>query len=137
MDVVVNRFTMQALESGVIRVKGGDQMRPHIYIENMADAYIWAVRNERATGIYNAGFENLSVMDVARTISLYTGAKILTEPSDDPRSYRLNSDRIRAAGFHPKHTVMDAVREMVEKYGSGELTNDPNWYSLETMKRAA
>ena len=93
--------------------------------------------NEKATGIYNAGFENLSVMDVARTISLYTGAKIVVEPSDDPRSYRLNSDRIRAAGFAPKHTVMDAVREMVEKHESGELTNDPNWYSLETMKRAA
>lgn len=137
LDVVVNRFTMQAIENDVIRVKGGEQMRPHIHIEDMTDLYLWAVLNEKATGIFNAGFENLSVIDVAKMIQEYSGCKIKVEKSDDPRSYRLDSYRLLGAGFQPKHTVAEAIDSMVEKYYEGIFKNEPQWHNIEVMKRAA
>ena len=41
--------------------------------------------------------------------------------SNDPRSYRINSDKLLATGYKPKKTVDDAIREIIQKYNSGEL----------------
>lgn len=136
LDVIVNRFTMQALESGRIRIKGGSQMRPHIHIQDMANLYHWLVENPKYSGVvFNAGFENISVRNIAEMIVGATRASFTIENSDDPRSYRLNSDRLLSAGFQPKFTVADAIDEMIGKYRAGELKNEPEWYNLETMNR--
>ena len=46
--------------------------------------------------IFNVGFENLSILDIAQRInkSLKLKSKIFIEPSNDPRSYRQNSEKI-------------------------------------------
>jgi len=60
------------------------------------------------------------------------------EPSDDVRSYRVNSDRIsERLGFEPVHTMEDAVRSIAEAYGKGELTdalNNPVYYNVRRMR---
>lgn len=137
LDVVVNRYTMQALEHGMIKVMGGDQVRPHIHIEDMTDIYVWAALNPHVQGIFNAGFENISVIEIAQMVQEKVDCKIVKVPSDDPRSYRLNSFRLLDCGFKPRYTVADAIDNMAWEYKIGNLKNEPNWYNVETMLRAA
>jgi len=56
-------------------------------------------------------------------------------PSNDPRSYRVNSDRLLATGFRPKKTVEDAITEMIGMYSQGRLKNEDRWYNLKWMER--
>ena len=48
----------------------------------------------------------------------------MVTPSNDPRSYRVNSDKLLATGFSPRKTVKDAIDEIVAKYQSGELRDE-------------
>lgn len=134
LDVVVNRYTMQALMDGRIEVLGGKQMRPHIHIEDMTDLYLWMLERPHRQGIWNAGFQNLSLADLARSVASVIGAQVVTEPSNDPRSYRMNSDKLLDAGFKPKRAVLDAINDVEAAYRSGILHNEDRHYNLKVMR---
>lgn len=134
LDVVVNLLTMQALSKGVLTVLGGDQSRPNIHIDDMVDLYLFALER-RLSGTYNAGFENLSVLEIAEAIQREVPARIDVKPSNDPRSYRLCSDKLLATGFAPKRTVQMAVREMVEAFRAGKYKDDPSCYNVKWMRQ--
>ena len=87
------------------------------------------------SGVYNAGFENLSVLEIAQRISARVAAEIKTLPSNDPRSYRVCSDRLLATGFAPKKSVAIAVDEMVAAFRSGALKEDPTSHNVTWMKQ--
>lgn len=59
----------------------------------------------------------------------------MVTPSNDPRSYRVNSDRLLATGFRPRKTVDDAIRELIGMHAQGRLSNDDRWYNLKWMER--
>ena len=134
LDVVINRHTMQALSTGKITVLGGTQMRPHIHIDDMCDLYCWLLAHPEKTGIFNAGFEEYSVDTTARGIALQCGATVEYKPTNDPRSYRMNSDKLLAAGFTPKYRVMDAVKDLQDAYADGRLKDGPMMHNLDRMK---
>lgn len=137
LDVLVNMLTMQALTNGVITVFGGNQTRPNIHIQDITDLYVFLLQHPEHAGIYNAGFENLSIMGIARMVAAILDTRIVVTPSDDPRSYRVNSDRLLATGFRPTHTVEGAIREIIGLYRCGVLTNDDRFHNLKWMQRAA
>lgn len=135
LDVSVNLLTMQALAKGKITVFGGDQIRPNIHIEDITDLYLHLIDHPEITGIFNAGFENISIMDIAKLITKYIPVEIEVTPSNDPRSYRINSDKLLSTGFKPKKKVEDAIREIIEKYHSGELKDEDHFYNLRWMEK--
>ena len=135
LDVAVNLLTMQALTKGEITVLGGDQTRPNIHIEDITNVYIHFINNPQHIGIYNAGFENISILDIAKLISLKTNAKITIKPSNDPRSYRINSDKLLATGFQPTSSVENAIEEMIGLYRNGELEDLDENYNLKWMEK--
>jgi nucleoside-diphosphate-sugar epimerase len=134
LDVVVNLLTIQALKNGKMTVLGGDQVRPNIHIDDLVDLYLFSL-GRRLKGVYNAGFENISVMDIARLIARQVPAEIVVLPSNDPRSYAVCSDRLLDTGFVPERQVLDAIREMVEAYHDGRLTDEPAWHNVKWMKQ--
>ncbi|XOV79302.1 MAG: NAD-dependent epimerase/dehydratase family protein [Aestuariibacter sp.] len=134
LDVSVNLLTMQALKNGKITVFGGNQTRPNIHIEDITDLYIFLLQNPDVTGIYNAGFENLTISQIADMVASQRGAEIVTTPSNDPRSYRINSDKLLTTGFRPKHTVKDAIEEIVSAFERGELKDEDRFYNLKWMQ---
>jgi len=134
LDVAVNLITMQALSKNKITVFGGDQVRPNIHIDDITDLYLHLIDHPEITGIYNAGFENISILDIAKRVIQYVPAEITVTPSNDPRSYRINSDKLLATGFKPKKTVNDAICEMIEKYRTGELKDEDRFYNLKWME---
>jgi nucleoside-diphosphate-sugar epimerase len=133
LDVAVNMLTMQALTKGVVTVLGGDQVRPNIHIDDLVNVYLFAFER-RLGGVYNAGFENLKIMDIAERITREVPATVNVLPSNDPRSYRVCSDRLLATGFVPNKNVETAIREIVAAYRSGELTDEAICYNVKWMK---
>jgi nucleoside-diphosphate-sugar epimerase len=102
LDVSVNMLTMQAPTRGEITVLGGDQTRPNIHIDDITDLYAFLLDHPQVTGVFNAGFENLSIRTTAELATQRPQATIKVLPSNDLRSYRVNSERLVAAGFKPK-----------------------------------
>jgi nucleoside-diphosphate-sugar epimerase len=135
LDVSVNMLTMQALTKEQITVFGGNQVRPNIHIDDITDVYLFMLDNPQHHGIYNAGFENISIMDIARCVTEHAPARITVTESNDPRSYRVNSDKLLATGFRPKKTVDDAIREIVDKFRLGLLKDEDRFYNLKWMQR--
>lgn len=134
LDVAVNLLTMQALTKGAMTVLGGDQTRPNIHIDDITDLYVYLLDNPHVTGVFNAGFENISILDIAKLIQKHVPSEIIVKESNDPRSYRVNSDRILAAGFRPKKTVEDAIKEVAGLYSQGALKDEDRWYNLRWMQ---
>jgi nucleoside-diphosphate-sugar epimerase len=136
LDVSVNMLTMQALKNREITVFGGEQIRPNIHIKDMARLYLFALENPTLLeGIFNAGFENLSILDIAKKITQKIPAKIIITPSNDPRSYRLNSDKLLKTGFEPKFGVDDAIDEIQTLYNKKILDDKEEFYNLKVMKK--
>ncbi len=135
LDVSVNMFTMQALAKRRITVFGGQQTRPNIHIDDITDVYLFMLDNPQHRGVYNAGFENISIMDIVERVAQQVEAEIVVTESNDPRSYRVNSDKLLATGFRPKKTVNDAIGEVIEKYRAGELKDEERYYNLKWMQR--
>ena len=135
LDVSVNMLTMQALTNRKITVLGGKQTRPNVHIDDITDLYIFLLENPRITGIFNAGFENLSIMEIANLISKKTEAKIELKESNDPRSYRIDSSKLLRTGFSPRKTVSDAIDELIVLYKNGKLQDEIKFYNLDWMKK--
>jgi nucleoside-diphosphate-sugar epimerase len=135
LDVSVNLLTMQALSKGKITVFGGDQTRPNIHIDDITDVYLHLIDHPEVTGIYNAGFENISILDIAKIVTKHVPVEIVVTESNDPRSYRVNSDKLLATGFKPKKTVEDAVVEIIAKYRAGDLKDEDRFYNLKWMEQ--
>lgn len=134
LDVSVNMLTMQALMNGKISVFGGSQVRPNIHIEDITDVYLHFLEKPTLTGIFNAGFENLSILQIAEFVRDKIGAEIVVTPSNDPRSYRLNSDKLLSSGFTPRWSVSDAVDQIIDTFRTGELKNLDRFYNLKWMQ---
>jgi nucleoside-diphosphate-sugar epimerase len=134
LDLTVNLLTMQALTRGAMTVLGGSQVRPNIHIDDLVDVYLFAL-DRRLAGVYNAGFENLSVLEIAQRIAARAAAEVQVRPSNDPRSYRVCSDRLLAAGFLPKKNVAIAIDEIVAAYRDGSLRDDPSSHNVTWMKQ--
>jgi nucleoside-diphosphate-sugar epimerase len=134
LDLTVNLLTMQALTKGAMTVLGGSQVRPNIHIDDLVDVYLFAL-DRRLAGVYNAGFENLSVLEIAQRIAARVPADVQVLPSNDPRSYRVCSDRLRAAGFAPGKSVAIAIEEIAAAYRAGTLLDEPAAHNVTWMKQ--
>ena len=150
LDLSVNILTNHAVNKGFITVFGGMQMRPNLHIEDMVDAYelMLAAPHEKIHGeVFNIGFENHSIADIALMVQKIVAEEfpdkgaidIVTTPSDDNRSYHVNSDKVfRVLGYRPKRTIEDAVRDLARAFRNRLLDDsfDNDWYyNVRTMKR--
>lgn len=135
LDVSVNMLTMQALRDRRVTVFGGRQVRPNIHIQDMTRVYLHFLDNEIPSGCYNAGFENLSLMEIAGIVREQLPSDLVVSDTDDPRSYRLNSDKLLATGFRPRHGVTDAVREISDAVAAGRLRDEERWYNVKWMRK--
>ena len=124
-DVSVNMLTMQAIKRGNITVLGGKQIRPNIHINDLVDVYLHFLKKSKLpSGPYNAGFENLSIIEIARKIKKITNAKIVVKKSNDPRSYRQSSKKLLKTGFIPKYNIENAINDIIQKYSTNKKIED-------------
>ena len=142
LDVVVNILTNLAYHKREISIFGGDQLRPNIHIKDMIEAYMVLIRapKEKIAGqIYNAGYENHSVKNIAETVKNTVGddVKLVTSHSDDNRSYHVSSKKIQnELGFNAKYTIQNAVEDLCDAFDKGLLPNsldDEMYFNIKRM----
>ena len=76
-----------------------------------------------------------SPINIAKTVTEFVPADIIVTESNDPRSYRLNSDKLLGTGFRPKYGVVTAIKDIIEAYESGEMKDEDRYYNIKTMKK--
>ena len=152
LDLSVNILTNHAVNRNKITVFGGSQLRPNLHVQDYCDAvelFLTAPDEKIANQIFNVGYQNLSIMDIAKMVQKivleeYPERKtldIVTTPTDDIRSYHINSDKIfKALGYKPKHTIEYAVRELCQAFRRGDLPNsfdNDAYFNVMRLKRLA
>jgi nucleoside-diphosphate-sugar epimerase len=143
LDLSVNILTNLAYHKREITVFGGSQRRPNLHIEDMTDLYLAALQwpDEKIDGkIYNAGWQNLSIREIAELVRSETGddVSIVTSPTDDLRSYHISSEKIkRELGWAPRRNVRDAVCDLLAAFRAGRAPGsltDPRYFNIKTMQ---
>ena len=135
LDVSVNMLTFQALKNKKITVFGGDQTRPNIHMKDMVRVYQHFVNNSKIeSGCYNAGFENISILQIAEMVKTKLDAEIIVSESNDPRSYRQNSDKLLNTGFKQEYGVDYAINEIIDAYNDKKLVESDSCYTVKWMK---
>ncbi len=146
LDLSVNILTIHALVTGVIKVFGGSQLRPHMPIQDMVGAYLTlleAPSKKINREVFNAGYENRSIMNTAELIRdelLAIGFKkidIDVQSTNDHRSYHIDSSKIdNVLGFKARHTLKEAISSLVDAYRSGKIINPMEntfYYNIKRM----
>lgn len=150
LDLSVNILTNHAVNKNKITVFGGSQLRPNLHIQDYVDAlemFLEAPAEKIQGEIFNVGYQNLSLMQIAELVRKVVleeypergDLEIVTTPSDDLRSYHINSDKIaRALGFQPRRTIEDAVRELCVAFRENRLPNsfdDDFYFNVKRLQR--
>ena len=150
LDLSVNILTNHAVNKGMITVFGGDQLRPNLHVQDYCDVIevlMQAPPDRVQNEIFNVGYQNMSIMDIAKLVKRVVMEEfpekpdipIVTTPSDDNRSYHINSDKIkRLLDFQPKHSIEEAVRDLCGAFRDGHLPNsfdDDAYFNVRRLKR--
>jgi nucleoside-diphosphate-sugar epimerase len=150
LDLSVNILTNHAINAGKITVFGGSQLRPNLHVQDYCDAvklFLTAPAQKIQKETFNVGYQNLSIMEIAKMVQRIVSKEfpekgevaIGTTPSDDLRSYHINSDKIkRVLGYAPRHTIEDAVRDLCNAFRDGRIPdsmNDDQYFNVKRLKR--
>jgi nucleoside-diphosphate-sugar epimerase len=143
LDLSVNILTNHAINKGKITVFGGDQLRPNFHVRDCAELYVkcLAMPAEKINGgIYNAGYQNLSINRIAELVREVVGHDIPIErtPTNDNRSYHISSEKIkRELGYEPRYNIEDAVRDLKVAFDAGKVKDPMNntlYYNIKRMQ---
>ena len=149
-DLSVNILTNLAIRNNKITVFGGDQLRPNLHINDYANVVKLLIESEenKINGeIFNVGSQNLSILEIAKLVQknvpLYfkniNNIEIEVTKSNDPRSYHINSDKIKdKLGFRPSLTVNDAIKDICEAFSNNlfkDSLEDINYFNVKKIKQ--
>jgi len=105
-------------------------LRPNLHMQDMVRAYQLFLEAPAAKvdrEAFNVGFQNRSIEDIAlmvRDTLADPTIELEYTPSNDNRSYHVNSDKIkRVLGFEAKYTIQDAIRSIADAYRAGKIPN--------------
>lgn len=145
LDLTVNILTIHALVNKKIIIFGGEQLRPNINIKDMVEVYkllLEAPREKIDKKTFNVGFQNCSVKDLALRVKAELQDPEVTiefEPTNDQRSYHINSDKIcKELGFKPRYTIEEAIQTLSDAYrGNGieDPLENPKYYNIKMMQK--
>ena len=149
-DLSVNILTNHAINNNIIKVFGGNQLRPNLHIKDycrVVKLLIRAPSKKISNQIFNVGNENASILQLAKIVKhivkkefrLKNDIEIILEKSDDKRSYHINSNKIyKVLGFKPKYTVKDAVIEICNAFKKNKFSDSLNniqYYNVKKLKK--
>ena len=148
-DLSVNVLTAHAIVNNKILVFGGTQLRPNLHVLDycdLLDLLISAETEKIQKKIFNVGYQNLSIMNIAEIVKKVVlnqfpaKREILIEiqKSNDLRSYHINSDKIKEElNFIPKYTIEDAVIEICDAFKNNayeDALNNTKYFNVKKIK---
>ena len=150
LDLSVNILTNHAVTNNRITVFGGSQLRPNLHILDYVDLcklLMTAPDEKIANQIFNCGYQNMSIMELAHMVKRVVAQEfpekppidIVTTPSNDNRSYHINSDKIRRVlGFTPMHSIEEAIHDLCRAFRDGKIPDsmaNDRYYNVRTLKK--
>jgi len=144
-DLMVNTITARASVEGRVRIVGANQWRPHLHVQDAADAFLRAVdapSSAAAGQVFNVGGDhlNFTIGQVAEKVVAQLPGTVVeyVDGIDDRRSYRVAFDRIRTQlGFVPQRTVDDAITEVRTLLQGGAVPDygDDVYHNVKLLQR--
>ncbi len=143
LDVIINILTNHAVNTGKIKIFGGDQKRPNINIKDMSKSYIQVINSPENLingEIFNVGDENFTVNELAETVRKVVGSHVISEttPSNDNRSYHIDSSKIKnRLGFELKYSIKLAVEGLKDAFDKKLLPDSmtaSKYYNIKKMQ---
>lgn len=119
---VIPSFIRSALKNEDILVNGdGEQTRDFIYVKDVVEALAFAATTSNMTGVFNVGYGiAMTINELVAKIIWLTGSssRIVHLPPrfGDVRHSYANVDKLRAAGWIPRHTFDEALAATVDYY---------------------
>jgi nucleoside-diphosphate-sugar epimerase len=145
-DLMVNTMTADAWRTGVVKVRGRDQWRPHVHVQDAARAFMTALDAERdlvAGEVFNVGADHLNrtIGAVAELVREVVPNTRVEYDRNEPRrrDYRVSFDKIRQVlGFEPWFDLRDGIREMYEALERKTVSDprDPTYSRVEWLRRS-
>ena len=143
LDLVVNILTSHALINKKIKVIGGSLLRPNINIKDMVriyEALMEAPDNLISGEVFNASYQNMAIKEIAQRVKKVLDGDIVLEevPTDDIRSYQLNSEKIKKVlNFEFKYDIDEAIKSIKNAFDSGLIINgldNPLYHNIKMMR---
>jgi UDP-glucose 4-epimerase len=113
-------FIEKAVRGEDITIFGdGGQTRDFIYVQDIAGALAFAVETPGVTGVFNAGYGGqITINDLADGLIEAAGSdsRIIhaAERAGDVRHSRASADKLRAAGWIPRHSLDEGLARTLE-----------------------
>jgi nucleoside-diphosphate-sugar epimerase len=123
LDLLVNHFVHKAVSDRYLVIFEKDFRRNYVHVGDVADCCIHAIENglQMVGRAYNVGLdEDLSKEELAWRIKshvpgfFFTFAPIASDP--DKRNFIVSNRRLHEAGFQPKRSLDDGIRELIKGY---------------------
>jgi nucleoside-diphosphate-sugar epimerase len=146
-DLVVNTFVKDALLEGRLLLHGGGWMwRPLVDVRDVADAMIAAYEapSELVRGeVFNVLHSNYQIRELAMIVAGSVGlarhpVKLEEVPAPTlTRDYECSNAKLSMRlGFIPRHSVLDAVNDMLVRIGAADRTTltDPRHYNIRWLE---
>jgi len=124
LDLVVNILVTKALSEGKLTVFGGDQWRPLLHVNDVANAINHTLENE-VTGVFNLHYKNFKIIDIAnKIIEKVPNATIETTPMkfQDARNYQVSSEKLfNETGFRAQFDLSTGIDEVYQLISSKRI----------------
>ena len=136
-DLSVNMMTYQALKNKKMTIFGGNQTRPNIHIDDLLRLYVFFFKKgKKYNGVFNAGFENLKILEIAKKVQKIIPSQIkIFKSKIDIRDYRIDSTKLLNLGFKPKKSVNIAIKEIEENYAKRINHVHRSCFSIKWLKK--
>lgn len=142
-DLVVNLLTAKAIQDGVITIFNGDQWRPFIHVDDVAEAILLTLFAplEAVSGeILNVGDDrlNFTLRQVSEKIcTQLPGTRVEQVENNDRRNYRVSFRKVHdCLGFRARNSIEDGIAEIKRAYDIGLIRNyhQPFYNNLTYLK---
>jgi dTDP-D-glucose 4,6-dehydratase len=127
---VVNLLTAKAIQEGVITIFNGDQWRPFIHVDDVAEAILLTLFAplEAVSGeILNVGDDrlNFTLRQVSEKIcSQLPGTTVEHIENTDRRNYRVSFKKVHdCLGFRARYSIEDGIVQIKQAYDAGLIRN--------------
>ena len=129
-DLVVNLLAAKAHQEGVITIYNGEQWRPFIHVNDVAEAVVSTVLAPAhlvSGETFNVGDSrlNLTLSHLGAIIRNHFPHTVVENiENDDRRNYRVSFDKIRSRlGFQCRLTVDDGIAELKSAFETGLIAD--------------
>lgn len=126
LDLVVNILVTKALTEGKLTVFGGEQWRPLLHVNDVANAIEHTIDSE-INGIFNLHYKNFKIIDIAEAIvNKVDSAIIETTPMkfQDARNYQVSSEKLFSeAGFKAEIDLNTGINEIYDLIANNRIKN--------------